>query len=160
LDPNLFEAAYFYARACVFQGELEQAAKLWERALEIRPGDCSSLAKLFMVYRSLGREQDMRVAARRAIEGAERELHLHPESARPAYLGAIMLAKLGERERALEWASRAMAIDPNDSLTHYNIACMYSIVGATEEAIDLLDRTCSGVAGSQAWYVSEWMKHD
>src|SRR5437870_6875674 len=34
LDPNSFEAHYFYARACVSQGKLERAAALFERAAE------------------------------------------------------------------------------------------------------------------------------
>ena len=39
LDRNLFEAAYFYGRACFAQGKLEHAARLFERAIEIKPDD-------------------------------------------------------------------------------------------------------------------------
>jgi adenylate cyclase len=41
-NPNLFEAHYFYARACFAQGKLEQAARYWERAAEIKPDDHQS----------------------------------------------------------------------------------------------------------------------
>src|SRR5436190_1287621 len=34
LDPNSFEAYYFYARARVFEGKIEEATKLFERAAE------------------------------------------------------------------------------------------------------------------------------
>src|SRR5260370_4321361 len=37
LDPNSFEAHYFYARSCFVQGKLEPAASLFERAAETKP---------------------------------------------------------------------------------------------------------------------------
>src|SRR2546430_2181698 len=140
LDPNSFEAHYFYARACVTQGKFERAATLFERAAENKPDDYQSLCLLIPTYRSLGRHTDSQNAARRGIERAERELTIHPENARPAYLGAAALATLGETDRAREWATRALAIDPDDVLTQYNVACVYSILGDLEEALDLLER--------------------
>jgi adenylate cyclase len=140
LDPNSFEGHYFYARACVSQGKLERAAALFERAAEIKPDDYQSLCLLIAVYRSLGRDRDKERAARRGIERAERELTLHPENPRPAYLGAGALVTLGETDRAREWVSRALAIDPDDVLTQYNVACVYSLLGDMEPAFDLLER--------------------
>jgi adenylate cyclase len=140
IDPNLFEAHYFYARSCFSQNELDRAAALFERAAELRPDDYQSLLHLIMVYRSLGRERDIENVARRGIELAEREITLHPENPRPAYLGAGGLLAIGERERAREWVSRALAIDPDDILTQYNVACVYAQLGEPERAFDLLER--------------------
>ena len=140
LDPNSFEAHYFYARACVTQGKLERAAPLFERAAENKPDDYQSLCLLIQVYRSLGRPRDSESAARRGIERAKNELMVHPENARPAYLGAAALFAVGEKEQAREWASRALSIDPDDVLTQYNIACVYSQMGDIEQAFDLLER--------------------
>ena len=140
LDPNSFEAHYFYARACVTQGKLERAAPLFERAAENKPDDYQSLCLLIQVYRSLGRPRDSESAARRGIERAKNELMVHPENARPAYLGAAALVAVGEKEQAREWASRALSIDPDDVLTQYNIACVYSQMGDIEQAFDLLER--------------------
>src|SRR5438270_816944 len=140
LDPNSFEAHYFYARACVSQGKLERAAALFERAAENKPDDYQSLILSIQIYESLGRDRDKEDAARRGIERAERELTLHPENSRPAYLGAAALATLGETDRAKEWVSRALAIDPDDILTQYNSACVYSVLGDIERAFDLLER--------------------
>src|SRR5882762_6831085 len=100
LDPNSFEGHYFYARACFGQGKLERAAALFERAAEIKPDDYQSLILSIQIYHSLGREPDAQGAARRGIERAERELALHPDNPRPAYLGAGALATLGETDRA------------------------------------------------------------
>ena len=140
LDPNSFEAHYFYARACFGQGKLERAAVLFERAADNKPDDYQSLILSIQIYESLGRDRDKEEAARKGVERAERELTLHPENPRPAYLGAAALATLGEKDRAKEWVSRALAIDPDDILTQYNAACTYSLLGDIEPAFDLLER--------------------
>ena len=156
LDPNSFEGHYFYARACFAQGKLEQAARLFERAAEIKPDDYQSVCLLIQIYRSLGREKDAENAARRGIERAERELTLHPDNPRPAYLGAGALVTLGQNDRAREWVSRAMAIDPDDTLTQYIAACVYSLLGDIEPAFDLLERLLP-----QANHETKaWIKHD
>ena len=74
------------------------------------------------------------------MDHAERELTLHPDNPRPAYLGAACLVTLGEQDRAREWLSRALAIDPDDILTQYNVACVHSMLGEVEPAFDLLER--------------------
>lgn len=42
------------------------------------------------------------MAAQEGVTRAEREFTLHPENPRPAYLGAVGLAALGELDRAKE----------------------------------------------------------
>ena len=156
VDSNLFEAHYFCARAYFSQGKLEDAAHHFQRAADINPDDCQTLLVLTGVLRALGRTQDMMIAAREGVARAERELALHPENPRPAYLGAGGLAILGEVDRAREWAARALTIDPDDVLTQYNGACFYSIVGDYERAIDLLLAVLPR-AGRQT---KEWVKYD
>jgi adenylate cyclase len=119
---------------------LGRSAALFERAAELKPDDYQSMSMLVMIYRSIGRERDIETVARKTVERAEKELTLHPENPRPAYLGANSLTSLGERDRAREWLSRAMAIDPDDVLTQYNVACGYSKLGDFELAFDLLER--------------------
>jgi adenylate cyclase len=157
LDPNSFEGHYFYARACVMQGKFERAAALFERAAENKANDYQSLILVMQAYQSLGREQDRQNAARKGIERAERELTIHPEDARAAYLGANALVVLGETDRAREWASRALAIDPDDVLIQYNVACVHSLLGDTEQAFDLLERLLPN-AGHELR--RGWIKHD
>ena len=156
LDPNSFEAHYFCARACFAQGKFERAAGLFEHAAEIKPDDYQSLILLLQIYRSLGRDGEREDAARRGIQRAERELTLHPENPRPAYLGAAALLALGETDRAEEWLSRALAIDPDDVLTQYNVACVYSLMGDVEPAFDLLERLLPHANHE----TKAWIKHD
>ena len=157
LDPNSFEAHSLYGRACFAQGKLERTAALFERAAEIKPDDSQSLILLIQIYQSLGRDRDKEDVARKGIERAERELTLHPENPRPAYLGAAALITLGETDRAREWVSRALAIDPDDIYTQYNAACVYSKLGDIEPAFDLLERILP-YAGHELKH--GWIKHD
>ncbi len=156
LDPNSFEAHYFYARACFAQGKLEQAAALFERGAEIKPDDYQSCCLLIHTYRSLGRASESQNAARRGIQRAEHELTLHPENPRPAYLGAAALCAIKENERAMEWISRALSIDPDDTLTQYNAACVYSLTGQHDQAFDLLERLLPHANHE----TKAWIKHD
>ena len=156
LDPNSFEGHYFYARACFAEGKLERAATLFERAAEIKPDDYQSVCLLIQIYRSLGRDGDKESAARRGIERAERELTLHPDNPRPAYLGAAALVTLGQNDRAREWLARTLAIDPDDILTQYNAACIYSRLGEIDTAFDLLERLLPHANHE----TKAWIKHD
>src|SRR6266480_3502446 len=156
LDPTSFEAHYFYARACFAQGKLERAAALFERAAEIKPDDYQSVCLLVQIYRSLGRDGEKKSAARKGIERAERELTLHPDNPRPAYLGATALVTLGQNDRAKEWLARTLAIDPDDILTQYNAACIYSRLGEIETAFDLLERLLPHANHE----TKAWIRHD
>jgi adenylate cyclase len=156
LDPNSYETHYLYARASFAQGNLKRAAALFERAAEIKPDDYQSVCLLIQVYRSLGRDQESKEAARKGVKLAEGELALHPEDPRPAHLGIAALLELDENDRAREWISRALAIDPDDPLTQYNLACGYTHLGDLDAAFDLLERSLPR-AGPE---IREWIKHD
>jgi adenylate cyclase len=156
LDPTLFEGAYFYARTCFALGKLDQAATLFERASALKPDDYQSPLLITMIYRTLGRPDDMIRAARQGVERAAQELARHPEDPRPAYLGALGFSTLGDLDRAHEWTARALAIDPDDILTQYNAACLYAQTGEAERACELLERLLP-----QANHETlSWVKHD
>ena len=111
---------------------------------------------LIQIYRSLGRDGEKESAARKGIERAERELTLHPDNPRPAYLGAAALVTLGQNDRAKEWLARTLAIDPDDILTQYNAACIYSRLGEIDTAFDLLERLLPHANHE----TKAWIKHD
>jgi len=157
LDPDSFEGNYFYGRACFTLGKLERAAALFERVAEIKPDDYQALILLIQIYRSLGRDADMKSAARRGVERAEKDLILHPDNPRSAYLGSAALVALGDNDRAREWLSRALAIDPHDVWTQYNSACIYTSLGDIDRALDVLERVLPH-AGHELKH--GWIKHD
>jgi adenylate cyclase len=139
-EPDLFEVHYFYGRSCYAQGKLNDTARHWERAAEVKPEDYQTLILLNQVYTSLDREADAVRCAARGVERAEREFARNPENPRPAYFMATALAKLKETKRAEQWAKTALAIAPDDYLTLYNIACYYSVGGRRDEAFEVLSK--------------------
>jgi serine/threonine protein kinase/Tfp pilus assembly protein PilF len=155
LDPKSFEAYYFYARASVQQGKQPEAARLFEKASEVKPDDYQAPQLLAMVYGGLGRKADAEDSYRRAWQRAEKHLELHPDDARALYLGANALCQLGERARSLDWAQRALAIDPEDCGILYNIACVYALLGKQDESIDCLEK-----AMTHAYWYKRWAQHD
>jgi adenylate cyclase len=156
LNPNSFEAHYFYARSSFAQGKIEHAGALFQRAAEVRPDDYQSVCLLVAIYKSLGREQDCKNAAKKGVELAERELVRHPEDSRPAQLGAGALIEVGEPERAREWIARAMTIDPDDPVAQYNAACSYALLGDIDASLDLLERCLPNLGHEKV----NWSKYD
>jgi adenylate cyclase len=156
LDPNSYEVNLFYARFCVIMGNYEKAIELYMRALELEPESSSAPFLLQIIYRSVGREDEAERYGRLGLKRAEEELRQHPESSRPAQLGACALAAIGERELALKWLERAKLIDPEDTQARYNAACTYAQLGEVDRAIDMLEEWSSH-AGSE---VGVWFKHD
>ena len=144
LDPNNYDANLSYARFCVTDRNFEKAIELYTRALELQPDDSQAPLLLQTVYRSLGRMEESERYGRLGLKRAEEQLRLHPESSRPAQLGAAALGSFGEKEQALKWLERVKLIDPDDNNARYNAACTYAQLGEIGQAIELLE---------------EWSKH-
>lgn len=71
---------------------------------------------------------------------------------RAAYLGATMLASLGEPPRAREWVSHALSIEPDDFLVLYNASCTHAQLGDIDTAVELLDRALpSAFEETKSW---------
>jgi adenylate cyclase len=151
----LFEAHYFYGRACLAQAKLIEAAELFARASQLSPDDYQALLLGAAVCSGLGRQAEAEAAYRRGLQVAEKHLQLHPEDARAFYLGACALCQLGEKERGRDWAGRALVIDPDEPMTLYNIACVYSLSGSREEAVDCLEK-----AIHHGFRHKEWIEND
>jgi serine/threonine protein kinase/Tfp pilus assembly protein PilF len=151
LNPKLFEAYYFFARACFQQGKLEKAAELYQQASLANPDDYQSPALLVAVYQSLGRGADAAASQRQALHLIEKQVEFHPDDARALYFGANMLARMGERDRGLEWARRALKIDPDEPSILYNVACVYAQLGRVEEAMSSLEKSLAHNPWFKAW---------
>lgn len=139
LEPDLYEAYYFYARHCFSRGRREEALQLYEQAMRVRPDDFQTPLLVAQIYADFGRAEDARLARRRGVELAEQHLKLNPDDARARYMGANALIELGDRERGAQWAERALAMRPDDPMLLYNVGCIYSMLGRSEEAIGCLD---------------------
>ena len=151
LNPNLYDANYFYARVCFTQGKFEQSALLFERAAEIDPQEYQAALLLPQVYASLGRPEAKVEQYRKGLVRAERYLELNPDDVRAMHLGAGALVHLGEKERALAWSRRTLAMEPDDPVIAWSAACTFSNAGELEEALDLLEKAITLGIGNRGW---------
>ena len=155
LDPDSFDACYFYARVRFQRSELEEAVELFEKAQRIRPDDFQAPTLLRQAYRSLGREEEAKAAARRALKRAEEHLELNPDDTRALNLGCAALIENGDKERAMQWAERSLAIDGDNPDTLYNLACSYALMGESGRALDCLEK-----GKLRGMSIAEWAEND
>jgi adenylate cyclase len=141
LNPKLYEAYYYYARACFSQGKLDQAAVLLEQAAAVCPESFDALSLLGCIYRGQKREQLRKETSKRCLDAAQNHLEFYPSDIRPLLLGATALIELGETESGLKWVRRALELDSQDPNVLYNAACAFSISGDLGEAIACLEKS-------------------
>ena len=151
LNPKLYEAYYFYARASVAQGQYAKAARLFEQAMEVRPEDYQVPLLLPQVYRSLHRPDDEKAMNRIGVEKARRHLELNPDDVRALYLCGGSVARSGEVEEGLKLVERAVALQPDEVGVLYNAACIYSTLDRKEEALTYLERAVRNGYNHLAW---------
>lgn len=156
LDPNSFEANILYARYWFRAGKSEKSLPYFTRAIEVQPDDYEAPFLFAQALETLDRMEESEAYARIGLKRAEEALRRHPESSRPAQLGACTLATLGEAENAERWMERALAIDPDDSHIKYNAACMWAQLGDVDRAFDLLQIWANHVGPE----IRDWMVRD
>jgi TolB-like protein/tetratricopeptide (TPR) repeat protein len=155
LNPDLFDAYYFYARVRFQRGELQRAEKLFRKAERIHPDDFQAPTFLRQIYRSLGREEDAKAAARRALARAKQHLELYPDDTRALNLGCAALIEHGDKDQAMRWAERSLAIDGDNPDTLYNLACSYALMGEPDLSMDCLER-----ANLKGMSIAGWAEND
>lgn len=150
LDPKLFEARYFYARACFQQGKLLEAARLFDEAAGVRE-DYQAVFFAAQSHEALGNQAEAEARYRRALRVAEDHMELNPDDPRAATMRAVSLCRLGQAEQGLHWAEQALAIDPEDAGVRYNVACLYALEGEVDKAIDCLEDAIDVGFGNKGW---------
>jgi len=155
INPNLFDAYYYYGRAAFAAGNIEKSIELWHKAGDIRREDFESPLLEAQSMRKLGRLEESRVVTHEAVRRAEKLLELNPSNGRVLSFGAGALHDDGQFERALEWARRAEALYPDDMGVIINGALLRVRNGMTDEALDLLDRMFG-----KGWGKKDWVEND
>jgi len=100
------------ARECEAQGQLHEAAALWDKAAAARPLDDGLLGALTSVLVSLGRPADAVEACRRAVAGGSVSTYPWRERAVITYI------HLGDPAGAAESLREAIAAHPHDAQAH------------------------------------------
>jgi adenylate cyclase len=155
INPNLFDAYYYYGRASFAAGDTAKSIELWRKAGEVRQEDFESPLLQAQSMRQLGQGEEARVVNREAVRRAERLLEVNPFSARVLSFAAGALMEDGQTERALEWARRAESMYPDDMGVVINGACLRARLGLKDEALDLLERMFS-----KGWGKKDWVEKD
>jgi adenylate cyclase len=140
---------------CWAEGRLEEAARHFQDASQVRPDDFQALAMLATVYDGLERHDEAMSVHHTVADRIRRHLELYPEDARALYHGAIVLRRLGEDEEAQAWAEQALAAVGDDTSALYNLGCFHAIGGDIDRAFACLFR-----AVDCGFAHREWMEHD
>ena len=151
LNPVLYEAHYFYGRACFTEGKFEDALLHYRNAWRVRPEDYQAILLSMDALAKLGRHDKVLEAARQGIKLADAHLELNPDDARAWYLSAAALVRLGQTDQALERGRRAFAVDPEDAGVLYNLGCTYALAGLSDAAIDHLNKAVQNGFGQREW---------
>lgn len=114
------------ARAHQAGGELEAAAPLWERYVEMRPDDLDSRLSLARLYAAL-RRPDPALRHYRAVVAADATLVPEIELARISMAAGDFLA-------AAQWAERAMKAERDYWEAGLTLAAAYRFMGRRQEA--------------------------
>lgn len=154
LDPKLFEAPYYWGRNLMWQGKREEALKVLQFALSLRPESYDVASMISLTYESMGREAEAVAARQRALALMEERLDLNPDDARAWMLAAVMYASLGNPAKAENAIRRALALDP-DTMTYYNVACTYARLNEADKCLDALE-----TAVARGYHHKEWIEHD
>jgi adenylate cyclase len=155
INPNLFDAYYYYGRTCFARGNTQRAAELFGQAAQVRLEDFQSSVLQAQALRMLGRLGEANSANSEGVARAERILALNPDDCRTLSLGSHAVYDDGQRERALEWSRRSLQLYPDDMGALINAACLHAKAGLKEAAIDILERVFGSGRGKR-----DWVEHD
>jgi tetratricopeptide (TPR) repeat protein len=155
VNPRLFDAWYYYARACFARGEIARSAELFGQAAAVRQEDFQSPVLQAQSLRMLGLHEAAAAANREGLVRAERILDLNPRDGRALSLGSLALYEEGQLERALAWSRRSLELYPDDMSALVNAACLRARLGLKEEALEALTRVFS-----RGWGKRDWIEHD
>jgi tetratricopeptide (TPR) repeat protein len=155
INPYLFDAYYYYARAAFARGHIEQSADLFRKAGEVRQEDFQSVALLAQSLRMLGREDEANLASHEGAARVERVLALNPDDGRALALGSLALLEAGQPERALEMSRRSIELYPDDMSALFNACCLHCRLGLKEQAFAFLEKVFS-----RGWGKKDWIERD
>ncbi len=155
LNPNSFEAYYFYARSAFAAGQIEKSAELFRRGGEVRLEDFQCPILMAQSLWMLDRDEEAVAANREGIQRAERWLEIDPNNLRALALAASAMAENDQAPRALELMARAISTAPDDPSVYFNAACLYAKLGRKEEALECLEQTFARGFGKR-----DWVEHD
>jgi adenylate cyclase len=140
LDPDSWEVNREIARMLFRHGRIRDAVPYFEKAASLMDSDWSNPMMLVTCYDSLDDKEQMRKAAKLALERVEKAVAQDPTNGTALAVGAYALAMFGDPDRAREWIRRALLLDPDNLNMRYNLACtIIRQLGDLDETISTLE---------------------
>ncbi len=155
LNPNLFDAYYYFARTSFAAGDIQRSADLFRKAAEVRKEDFQSAVLLGQSLRMLGQHADSRDASREGMRRVEHALALNPRDARALSLISNLLYDQGRIDDAIEKSRQSLELHPDDMSVLFLASCLRARLGRKDEALDLLERLAV-----RGWGKRDWIEHD
>ncbi|MGI9222678.1 MAG: TPR end-of-group domain-containing protein [Woeseiaceae bacterium] len=155
LDPLLYEAWYLFGRSRFAEGRPADAARLFEKAAEVRPDEFQASCLATTAFTAADDQENRLRSAKNAVPRVERHLSLNPEDTRAWTLGGCVLEDLEQHDRANTWIEKAISIAPDDVGVLHNAGCFYAAKGEVERALDLFEKRLA-----QGNIYQEWIDND
>ena len=151
-DTESFESHYLFARAEFSAGAMAAAARLAERAGQLRPDDYRALYLASGAWAQLGDIRRQRAAASRGYARALQRLEADPDEPRALNVKGSFLARLGRYSEALDAVEAYER--KGEPLEYYTVATL-AWAGETTEAIRRLE-----AVAERGWRHADWMLVD
>ena len=155
INPNSFDAHYYFGRNSFARGDIERSAELFRSAAALRQEDFQSPTLLAQSLRMIGRVEEAAAATHEGVTRAERVLALNPVDSRALSLGSLALFFDGQTERAMEWSRKSLALHPDEMSTLVCATCLRALAGQKAAAIDSFERLVE-----LGWCKRDWIEHD
>jgi len=135
LDPNHAFSYFRLGWEMYVDGKLDEAERLWRRALELDPMDSNIRAELADLLIHLERRED-------AVAEIEKSIEIQPEMPlNYEVLGRMEYFELGRLAEAISHFRTAYSLDPESGGSASFVAVVYAELGARGEALAWMERS-------------------
>jgi non-specific serine/threonine protein kinase len=140
IKPDCDGAYITLGRSLFRSDQLEEAAGIADRAVEVSGNDYNVHLPYVLVLERLGRLEKAEELRRQHTQALQEQVRQVPEDARAWILLAANHAKDGQTETAIRELQKATSLRPRDPIIVYNAACTYGVMKKKAEALELLKR--------------------
>jgi serine/threonine-protein kinase len=128
----------------IYQGQLDKALPLLERAVALPGADSTHWGNLARVYRWSGRSEQARATYDSAIRRAMREVDVNPRDVRIRANLASLWAEIGHRREALTEIGSSLERGPKDLSALFRSAVVHELTGNRKAALAAVEAAARG----------------
>jgi serine/threonine protein kinase/Flp pilus assembly protein TadD len=140
IKPDCDGAYNTLGRSLFRSDQLEEAAAIADRAVEVSGNDYNVHLPYALVFERLGRHEKAHELRKQQTMVLQEQLRQVPEDARAWILLSNNHAMFGDTETAGRELQKATSLRPRDPIIVYNAACTYGVMNKKAEALELLKR--------------------